>query len=331
MVEGVVFRDGVRTDERVAIDGVPSLAKQPGVFVWIDVEDPTEGTLEALAGEFRLHPLVVEDARHRRQRPKVELFSDYVFVVLRAAAVDDGDRSVMANLAETEIHAFAGDGFLVTLRFSPCFDMDQTVRRWEGQPELLAQGAGFPLYVLFDEVVDGYLSAIERFEEMVDDLEDDIFAKEDGQGESPEIRERLFHLKRETVRLRRFVSPLREGIEFVIGRQELSGDELAPYYRDVVDHVIRADELLDNVRDLLTSLQELRVAQAANRVNEVMKSLTAWATILLVPTLFAGVWGMNFDNMPELQWRFGYVFAIGTIVGSALGLYAWFKWKKRWL
>ena len=95
--------------------------------------------------------------------------------------------------------------------------------------------------------------------------------------------------------------------------------------------MIRADELLDNVRELLTSLQELRVAQAANRVNEVMKSLTAWATILLVPTLFAGVWGMNFDNMPELQWRFGYVFAIATIVGSALGLYAWFKWKKRWL
>jgi magnesium transporter len=157
----------------------------------------------------------------------VELFSDYVFVVLRAAAVDDGDRSVMANLAETEIHAFAG--------------------------------------------------------------------------------------------------------EFVIGRKELSGDELAPYYRDVVDHVIRADELLDNVRDLLTSLQELRVAQAANRVNEVMKSLTAWATILLVPTLFAGIWGMNFRHMPELEWRCGYAFAVGTIVASALGLYAWFKWKKRWL
>jgi magnesium transporter len=331
MVEGVVFRDGVRTDERASIDGVPALAKQPGVFVWIDVEDPTEATLGALAGEFRLHPLVVEDARHRRQRPKVELFSDYVFVVLRAAAVDDGDRSVMADLSETEIHVFAGDGFLVTLRFSPCFDMEQTVRRWEGQPELLAQGAGFPLYVLFDEVVDGYLSAVERFEEMVDDLEDDIFAKEDGQGESPQVRERLFHLKRETVRLRRFVSPLREGIEFVIGRQELAGDELAPYYRDVVDHVIRADELLDNVRDLLTSLQELRVAQAANRVNEVMKSLTAWATILLVPTLFAGIWGMNFRHMPELEWRFGYAFAVGTILASALGLYAWFKWKKRWL
>jgi magnesium transporter len=238
---------------------------------------------------------------------------------------------MQAELRETEIHVFAGDGFLVTLRFSPCFDMEQTVRRWEGQPELLTKGAGFPLYVLFDEVVDGYLSAIERFEEMVDDLEDDIFAKEDGQGESPEIRERLFHLKRETVRLRRFVSPLREGIEFVIGRQELAGDELAPYYRDVVDHVIRADELLDNVRDLLTSLQELRVAQAANRVNEVMKSLTGWATILLVPTLFAGIWGMNFDNMPELQWRFGYAFAVFTILASALGLYAWFKWKKRWL
>ena len=329
MAEGVVYRDGVRTADTVPIEGVAALAKEPGTFIWIDAQDPDEATIRALAAEFRLHPLVVEDARHRRQRPKVELFTDYLFVVLRAAAIDDGDRTSMPDLREAEIHVFVGVGFLVTLRFSPCFDMDQVVGRWDGQPELL--DPGFALYVLIDEVVDRYFSTVERFEEMVDDLEDDVFAREDGQLESREIRERLFHLKRETVRLRRFVSPLREGIELILGRRELVSEDLAPYYRDVVDHVIRVDELLDNVRDLLTSLQELRVAQAANRVNEVMKSLTAWATILLVPTLFAGIWGMNFRHMPELHWRFGYAFAVGTILASAFGLYAWFRWKKKWL
>jgi magnesium transporter len=329
MVGGVVYRAGVRTGETVPIAGVATLATQPGTFIWIDAEDPDDDTIQALADEFGLHPLVVEDARHRRQRPKVELFSDYVFVVLRAAALDDGDRSTVADLRETEIHVFAGAGFLVSLRFSPCFELTTTVGRWESQPKLV--GPGYALYVLIDEVVDRYFSAVERFEDMADDLEDDIFSKEDGQGESPEIRERLFHLKRETVRLRRFVSPLREGIELILDRNELVPSDLGPYYRDVVDHVIRVDELLDNVRELLTSLQELRVGQSANRVNEVMKSLTAWATILLVPTLFAGIWGMNFEHMPELGWQFGYPLAVGTILASALGLYAWFKWKKRWL
>jgi magnesium transporter len=330
MISATLYRDGERTTEAVEARGAAAIASQDGAFVWLDVADPDEDDLRQLGEEFGLHPLVIEDARHRRQRPKIELFPGYVFVVLRAARWV-GSETNAAQLAESEIHAFAAEGYLVTLRFSPPFEMDETVERWESQPRFLAHGAGYALYVLIDEVVDRYLTAVEAFEDLADDLEDDVFAKGDGQGEDPVIRERVFSLKRETVRLRRFVSPLREGIELVLDRPELATVELEPYFRDVVDHVIRTDELLDNVRDLLTSLQELRVAQAANRMNEVMKSLTAWATILLVPTLLAGIWGMNFRHMPELEWRYGYLVAIGTIFGSAFGLYAWFRWKKRWL
>lgn len=330
MIEAVVYRDGQRTDETVGPGRFSATAGQPGVFLWLDVDEPTEDDLHTLAEEFSLHPLVVEDARHRRQRPKVEMFHAYTFIVLRAARLQH-DPGNPADLEESEIHALAGTGFLATLRFSPAFDMAPAVARWESQPSMLALGPGYATYSLIDQVVDRYLTAVEAFEDLADDLEDDVFAKEDGQGEDPGIRERLFQLKRQTVRLRRFVSPLREGIELLLDRRELAPAPVEPYFRDVVDHVIRVDELLDNVRDLMTSLQELRVAQAANRMNEVMKSLTAWATILLVPTLLAGIWGMNFRHMPELEWRYGYLVAIGTILGAAFGLYAWFKWKKRWL
>jgi magnesium transporter len=331
MIRGVLYRDGVRADERVDPREGGDLARGDGVF-WLDVEDPSDDDLAVLAGAFDLHPLVIENARDRRQRPKVELFTKYVFVVLHAASSSDRAAAVdPAALEDREIHLFAGQGFLVTLRFSPLFAMDQAVTRWEGQPERLAGGAGFALYVVLDEVVDRYLATIESFEDTADRLEDDVFGPDDAQGERVDVRERLFHLKRESVRMRRFVSPLREGVELLFDRRELMTTELEPYYRDPVDHVIRCAELLDNVRHLATSLQEIRIAQAANRMNEVMKSLTAWATIVLVPTLLSGIWGMNFRHMPELDWKYGYLVALGSIIGSAVALFAWFKWKKRWL
>jgi magnesium transporter len=331
VITSVLYRQGVRTDEPVDPSAAGEAAEGDGVLVWLDVEDPSDDELSMLAKEFHLHPLVIEDARHRRQRPKVELFEGYVFVVLQAAGPDAQTVVTGDDFQGSEIHAFAGDGFLVTMRYAPAFEMAPVLERWESQPERLCLGAGYALYTLIDVIVDRFLSTVEGFEDMADQLEDDVFAPESVAGETGNVRERLFRLKRETVRMRRWVSPLREGIELIFGRPELMKPELEPYYRDVVDHVIRCDELLDNVRDLFTSLQEIRIGQAANRMNEVMKSLTAWATIVLVPTLLAGIWGMNFRHMPELEWRYGYLVALGTIVGSAIGLFIWFKWKKRWL
>jgi magnesium transporter len=177
-------------------------------------------------------------------------------------------------------------------------------------------------------VVDGYLTALEALEDEADALEDLVFEREGDAAE--ELQERLFRLKRDTVVLRRSAMPLRQGIDLIQEDATLAPPALAPYFRDVMDHVIRVVELADNVRDLLTSLLEVRVAQAANRLNEAMKSMTAWAGIILVPTLIAGIYGMNFDQMPELSWQLGYPMAIGLMAGAALGLYVYFK-KRGWL
>jgi magnesium transporter len=232
------------------------------------------------------------------------------------------------EISDTEMHALAGEGYLVTLRFDPSIPYDEVVRRWERQPEL--QSAGFAVYVLIDEVVDGYLTAIERLEDLVDEAEDLVFGEHDGEGEAPGTQERLFHLKRAVVRLRRFAMPLRQGVDLVQEQPSLANPALTPYFRDVMDHSLRVLELADNIRDVLTSLLEVRVAQAANRLNEVMKKLTGWAGIVLVPTLIAGIYGMNFREMPELGWGLGYPFALVLMAGSALALYLVFK-KRDWL
>ena len=218
MMEGLVFRDGVRTDERVAIDGVPSLAEAARGVRLDRRRGPDGGHLGALAGEFRLHPLVVEDAR--APASAAEGGAVQRLRVRRAASgrrrrrrsQRDGRPGREPRCTRSPVTGSWSPSVL-----DPRFDMDRDGASMGGPAGAAGAGRRVPVYVLFDEVVDGYLSAVERFEEMVDDLEDDIFAKEDGQGESPEIRERLFHLKRETVRLRRFVLPLREGIEFLLG------------------------------------------------------------------------------------------------------------------
>ncbi len=323
MLTGHLYRHGRATDEPVDPADVSELLADEGAFVWLDAGEPTDADLEVLAAEFGLHPLTLEDLRHRHQRPKVELYQDYAYMVLRPLVPADD-----IDLRECEVHALVGRRFLVTLRYEAAFTMERVTQRWDRQPELLELGGGFAAYVLVDEVVDDYLTLVERFEDRADDLEDSIFDA-DG-GAASDIQERLFRLKRETVRLRRFAMPLRQGLDLIQEQPQLASSPLAPYYRDVVDHVIRVVELVDNIRDLLTSMLEVRVAQVANRMNDVMKKLTAWAAIILVPTLIAGIYGMNFEHMPELSWKLGYPLALGTMAASALLLYRLYK-KRGWL
>jgi magnesium transporter len=323
MITAILYRDGRRTDERVDLARAARVAAEPDVFLWLDMTAPTEDELSMLADQFGVHPLTVEDMGKGRQRTKIELFKDYAFIVLHPVQVSEEGQA-----SDGEVHALAGEGYLVTLRFDPSLSFDEMMRRWERQPEL--QSAGFAVYVLIDEVVDGYLTAVERLEDLVDEAEDLVFAEQDGQGDDAGIQERLFRLKREVVRLRRFSMPLRQGIDLIQEQPALASPALAPYFRDVMDHALRVAELADNVRDVLTSLLEVRVAQAANRLNEVMKKLTGWAGIVLVPTLIAGIYGMNFHQMPELGWGLGYPFALALMAGSSLALYLVFK-KRDWL
>jgi magnesium transporter len=323
VIETRVFRGGRATDEAVDLSRVGDVLAADDGFVCIDVDEPTADEIEALQRALGLHPLAVEDVVHRGQRSKVELYEDHVFVVLRPVAIGESE----SLEAESELHAFAGPRFLVTLRFGPGAKRDRVAERWDRQTDVMRQRGG-ALYMLIDEVVDSYLDTIEEMEDEADRIEDEVF--KDPADAGAELLERIFRVKRSVIRMRRLVVPLRQGVDLLQEDERIVARELAPYYRDIMDHILRTVELADNVRDILTSLLELRAGQIANRLSDVAKKLSAWAGIILVPTLIAGIYGMNFRHMPELDWVVGYPLALGLMAISAVMLYRGFK-KRGWL
>jgi magnesium transporter len=222
---------------------------------------------------------------------------------------------------------FAGQGFyLLTIRREPLLEFPSTADRVRRSSRLVKEGIGFQLYLLLDEIVDGYLDVVDALEDRSDELEQQVFEEAEAEG----LQEGLFRLKRRVVRFRRVVAPLREVIDLLEEEESLVTPALVPYYRDVLDHVIRATELVDNIREILSSALEVRLAQASNRLNVVMKQLSGWAAIILIPTLIAGIYGMNFRHMPELDWRLGYPLAIGMMGAAAFALYRVFR-RRDWL
>jgi magnesium transporter len=290
--------------------------------IWIDVVEPTEEELALLQRTLGLHELSIEDSTRWGQRPKVEFYSDYVFVVLHGLRMGGSD-----ELVDSELHLFAGQRFyLVTIRREPLFEFPRAAERAARDAGLVHEGIGFHLYLLLDEVVDDYLNVIDRLEDLSDDVEERVFRDESAGG----LQEELYRLKRRVVRFRRAVAPMREVLDLLTEQGDIVTPKLMPYYRDVEDHVIRSIELTDNIRELLSSALETRLVQASNRLNVVMKQLSAWAAIILIPTLIAGIYGMNFRHMPELDWRIGYPFALAVMAVSAFSLYRVFK-RRDWL
>src|SRR5207244_1103540 len=265
-----------------------------------------DGGEQATEGGGGAHRKSVRGAL-RSGRPKVEVYENFFFLVVHGLALDE-----KGELVDSEIHAFAGHRYLVTLRYDPPFDITEVLRRWDRQPELTHEGGAFLLYALLDEVVDGYYEVIERLEDLSDDIEDRVF----GEQQDQTVQQDIFQLKRKVVQFRRLIIPLREVLDLVEEQPGFVTVHLGPYYRDVMDHLIRSLEFADNVRDLLTTALEAQLSQISNRLNIVMKQLTSWAAIVLVPTLIAGIYGMNFRNMPELKFHFGYYGALGLMLGS---------------
>jgi magnesium transporter len=321
MITCRLYKEGLLKEKEFDPERVSDLIQESGARVWLDVADPTDEELHLIGKEFSLHPLSIEDTHNRNQRPKLEVFPNYFFVAMHGMSVDSSNQ-----LVDSEIHAFAGHRFLVTLRYDPPFDITGVLKRWDRQPELTNEGGGFLLYALLDEVVDGYFDVIERFQDIGEDIEDRVFADKP----DPTVQEDIFRLKRQVVKFRRLVIPLREVLDLVQEQPGFVTQPLQPYYRDVADHVIRSMEFADGARDLLTTALEAQLSQVSNRLNVVMKQLTSWAAIVLVPTLIAGIYGMNFDHMPELHWRFGYAYALGLMAVSMFLLYRMFK-KRDWL
>ena len=321
MITCRLYREGSLKEEAFDPARVSDLIEEQGVRVWLDIEDPTEQDLAMIQEEFGAHKLAIEDAGTRNQRPKVDVYEDHFFLVLHALSMDE-----KGELLDSEIHVFAGHRFLITLRYPPVFDLSKVLRRWDGQPELTDQGGGFLLYALLDEIVDQYFPVVERLDDLSNEIEDRIFAEEPDE----DVQQDIFRLKRRIGQFRRQVLPLREVLDLVQEQPEVVSQVLAPYYRDIADHVTQTLEIADNLRELMTSALEAQLSQVSNRLNIVMKQLTSWAGIILVPTLIAGIYGMNFVHMPELHWKYGYAFAMALMAVSMLVLYRVFK-KRDWL
>jgi len=323
-----VYHDGSLKVEKPFEAQAIKEAREGDQRVWIDVVDPTDDELTKLQAELGLHELAIEDSRTWGQRAKVDFYPQHLFLVAHGIDLDENE-----ELVDREVHLFAGGGFYVAaIRREPRFDFTKVAARLESAPDLSIEGVGFLLYLMLDEIVDGYLDVIERFEDVSDDIEGAVAVEEDGaEGKATRLlAQRIFRLRQQVVRFRRLSSPMREVLDLLLETPTIATPPLLPYFRDVMDHVIRTMELTDNVRDLLTSARELQLAQVSNRTNVVMKQLTAWAAIILVPTLVAGIYGMNFRHMPELDWVYGYPLAIGTMLVAAYLLYRSFR-KREWL
>lgn len=290
--------------------------------VWADVSDPTSEDFLELAEEFGFHPLSIEDCRNAHERPKVEEYKGYYFIVLyEAELVGPHD-----NLELRELNIFLGTNYLVTVHSRPIRAIDTGRRLWHEWTDRAEHGAGLLAYLLIDAIVDDYLPLLDILTERMDDLEDKIFG--DFQ---PEAIQEIFRIKKQLLFLRRSITPLREVFNTMLRREQpIFARATHVYFQDVFDHVIRVADTIDTLRDMLGSTMDAYLSVSGNRMNVVMKRLTSIATILMSVTLVAGIYGMNFEFMPELKWKYGYVFALLSIWGVGLALYLYLR-KIKWL
>ncbi len=321
------YRDGGLVEEGPFDAASVAHARDVATRVWVDAVDPTVEELQRLQRSFDLHELSIEDSRNWGQRAKIERFRDHDFIVVHGLSLGAGD-----DLEDREVHLYVGRSFVVSIRRTPLFDFHTSFERLARRDDLEREGVGYHLYVLVDEVVDGYLDVVERLEDTTDRIQERVDRADGEFEEHPErpLVSDIFRVRRTVARLRRLVVPMREVVDQLQESPGLVTPALGPYYRDVEDHVIRTIELIDNVRDILTSAREVQLALESMRLNVVMKKVTSWAAIILIPTLIAGIYGMNFRHMPELSWQIGYPLALGMMTLAAGALYWVFK-RRDWL
>jgi magnesium transporter len=318
LVNCVVYENGIKLAD-IPVSSISDYVSLPGCFVWVALHDATPEELAEVQIEFGLHPLAVEDAQHGHQRPKVEEYEGSLFVVMHLLEPDEHDKLEL-NVGEVDV--FVGTNYVVSVRNRSEHGFVEVRERCEREPELLRNGPGFVLYALMDAVVDRYFPIIDAFEVELETIEQRIFTK----GEARENVRRLYELKQRLTLLKHAVAPLLEGVgklhggrvpQICMGSQE--------YFRDVVDHLGRINASIDAIRDTIGTAISVNLSMVTIEDNEVTKRLAAWAAIFAVCTSFAGIWGMNFKNMPELDWRFGYPAALVVIVALCGYLYYRFR------
>jgi magnesium transporter len=301
---------------------ISEICKVPHNVAWVDVSEPTKKDLEDLAEEFNFHPLAIEDCAHPHQRPKVDEYPGYYFMVLYEAELV-GPRD---ELELRELNIFLGSNYLVTVHSKPIRALAVARRLWSGWTDREGGGAGILTYLLIDAVVDDYMTLLDLMSDRIDDLEDRIFGEF-----QPAALEQIFRVKKQLLFLRRAITPLRDVFNTLLRREQpIFAREIHVYFQDVFDHIIRVADTVDTLRDMLSSAMDAYLSVAGTRMNVIMKRLTSISTILMSVTLVAGIYGMNFVMMPELHWRYGYVGALTSMVLIGIALYFYFK-KIKWL
>ena len=320
LINCAAYRQGEKLGD-IPIAAISDYLQQAGCFVWVALLDATDEELQVMQEEFSLHDLAVEDARHGHQRPKIEEYGDCVFAVIQMVEMLD------TQLAEGELDIFVGPNYVLSVRNRSGHGFLGVRARCEREPHLLQQGAGFVFYALMDAVVDRYFPVVEALETELEVIEGKIFEK----GAARANIERLYDLKQKVTTLRHVVTPLKEA------SSKLFGGRVPPvcahtedYFRDVYDHLARIHAGLDAIRDTIGTAIQVNLSMVTIEESEVNKRLAAWGGIFAVATAFAGIWGMNFKAMPELQWEYGYPAALGVIGATCGYLYHRFR-KAGWL
>jgi magnesium transporter len=318
IIDCAVYEDGRRRDGHLPLEKAYDATRHDhSAWVWIGLVEPSMEEFDSVQREFQLHDLAVEDAVKAHQRPKLEVYGDTLFLVLKTARYHDAEEAVEFG----EILLFMGPGFIVSVRHGQAAELHGVRQEVEQRPELLRCGPSAVLHAIIDRVVDEYEPVLAGIEDDIEEVEEAVFAP--GRTNSAE---RIYKLKREATEMHRATAPLVEPLQRLSEAEyELVAKGMLEYFRDVYDHILRANETVEGFSDGLASALNANLTQVSVRQNEDMRKISAWAAILVAPTIVTGIYGMNFNHMPELRWHAGYPLAVTAIVLLCLGLYAYFK------
>ena len=323
IVDLAVYEEGRRRQGDLALEDACEAAQDAGAFVWIGLHEPSVEEFDAVRREFDLHELAVEDAIKAHQRPKLEVYDGTLFLVLKTTRYHEDRDEVEFG----EILLFVGEGFIVSVRHGSASALHDVRLAVEEREDLLRCGPGAVLHAIVDRVVDDYVPVAEAIEDDIEEVEADVFSHD---RRNP--AERIYKLKREVLDLYRATFPLLEPLDRLARgyHEPLVHEGVRTYFRDVNDHLVRVVEQVDNFRDLLTSVLQANLTQVSLRQNEDMRRISSWVAIVAVPTMVAGIYGMNFEHMPELEWTFGYPLALGLMLVACLAIYRRLK-RAGWL
>ncbi|MFF7750032.1 magnesium/cobalt transporter CorA [Streptomyces sp. NPDC007971] len=330
VVNCVTYQDGVRVPGCAdLVDAVEKVRKTGEGFVWLGLHEPTDREFAGIAELFDLHPLAVEDAVEAHQRPKVERYGETLFAVFKTVCYVEHEKlTATSEVVDTgEIMVFVGEEFVITVRHGRHGSLGPLREELEADPQQLAKGPAAVLHAIADHVVDDYLNVTDAVQADIDQVETDVFS-ENGARADPG---RIYQMKRELLELKRAVVPLARPVEDLATRPiRVVDPEIQAYFRDVLDHLMRAKDQIAAFDELLNSILQAHLAQVTVAQNEDMRKITAWAAVIAVPTMVCGVYGMNFDHMPELHWRFGYPLVMSVMAASCFALYRGFR-RNGWL